>query len=166
MHFSLYTPAMRFHPTALLLPLLLVACAPKAPDTTDWKMYESALLELTIKYPPAFTQVHEIPDALQMEDGSELPLSALFVGEETENGEGVHVYRTGDARIVEYVGGDSLEPPQEINGMQLQRFESLGTGDGYGYVGKYGTGYLIFTSTQGPENAVSEAMLRSMTFKR
>lgn len=154
----MYYPPMRKTLSVLAFTVVLVACSETQVE------YHSKRLGLTLSHPESYSQSYEMHDTIA-NDGKGIEVETVFFGNGEEFGGGIHIYKTSDPAIKTYVQGDQpLGVTTEVNGTTWQRFESMGTGNGYGYIAERDSTFYLFTSSDGPSNPVSDQILQSITF--
>ena len=145
-----------------------------SPRYAHWKTYKDAQLGIRIDYPSDEYTAKPI-DAFSVEpyestidfQGKTIVIEGLSIGDRAPEGNGIQLYRTRDAHILDYL--QQYKPftgKKTVNGIVFQQFEFVGMGDVYGYVTQHDDRYFVFESMWGPNNPVSEKMLQSLFFEK
>jgi hypothetical protein len=130
-----------------------------------WESYHDDHLGIRIEYPATYRAEVTPAEDLQFGGAAIRVEAGVRFGDGQPEGNSVRVYRTADARILDYLKQDKpLEQSIRPDGTAYMRFNFIGLTDVFGYVTKRGAWYYVFESTWGPTNPVSERMLGSLTF--
>ena len=157
---------------AIVLFVLLAACQKSAPVTTEkppapyarWRTHHDDSLALSVDYPMDEFTVTENSEGI-VTGSKTIAIDGLSFGDGEPEGMYVHVYRTSDKRIMDYLQADNpLGAEKDVKGVKFRQFVFEGIGDMYGYVTQKDGAYYILTATWGPQNPVLERMLVSLKF--
>ncbi len=157
---------------AIVLFVLLAACQKSAPVTTEkppapyarWRTHHDDSLALSIDYPMDEFTVSEGTDGIET-GAAPIATDGLLFSDNKPEGMNVHVYRTADKRIMDYLQTDGpLGAEKDVKGVKFRKFTFEGMGNGYGYVTQKGKDYYVLDGTWGPQNPVLERMLVSLKF--
>lgn len=132
--------------------------------SASWKTYEDEELDIRIDYPGDYTAVMLPAEVIQFGHEKTIAIDArVYIGDALPEGHGVHVYRTADATILEYLQQDKpFTETKTVHGREYQQFEAVGMGNPYGYVTRHNGMYYVFNSTWGPQHPVTEKMMESL----
>lgn len=157
---------------AIVLFVLLAACQKSVPVTTEkppapyarWRTHHDDSLALSIDYPMDEFTVNENAEGI-VSGKTTIVTDGLSFGDGASEGMNVHVYRTTDKRIMDYLQADGpLGAEKDVKGVKFRKFVFTGTGNAYGYVTQKGKDYYVLLGTEGPQNPVLERMLVSLKF--
>lgn len=143
-----------------------VSSASASSDPERWESYHDESLGIRIEYPVSLYAAEAMPAGTITFGTISIPIDAGFrFSDGHPEGDSVRLYRTSDARILDYLKQDHpLQQSIRPDGTAFMRFDLAGMAQVYGYVTKRGAWYYVFESRWGPTNPVSERMLGSMTF--
>lgn len=170
---SHYNESMNTRTLTLLISAFLIAGCTKAVAPTSgtqgsseakmaWTTYDGSSFGVKVDYPSDYTvgPLHS-EDVIEF-DGEEILTQGIFVTDNEPEGQNFRVYRTQDAKILDYLQEDKPFTGTKTAGASTYKYyETYGLGTGY-MIEKDGW-YYVINSLTGP-NAVLENMLLSLEF--
>lgn len=139
-----------------------------SPQYLHWSNLRDEALGLTMNYPSdEYTVKHASTASIQFGAETIMLENALHIADGMPHGNGISIYTTKDAKILDYLRTyGPFGKKATFDGFTFDTFQFEGMGMSYGYVTKRNGSYLVIHSMWGPDNPITEKMMRSLRFVR